>query len=90
MPPYTDEERRAGRNAQGQLIRPTNPALNYVTGASPTLAPYRPPTLNATETRTLNLPTSNVCNIPSTAKAYVVNVTLIPNGGGVNDSDRNT
>lgn len=39
---------------------------------------FGPPSLNATEVRTLNLPQSNVCTIPATAKAYVVNVTLIP------------
>jgi len=39
---------------------------------------FGPPSLTAAESRTLNLPASNVCNIPSTAKAYVVNVTLIP------------
>lgn len=44
---------------------------------------FGPPAINAAETRTLNLPASNVCSIPSTAKAYVVNTTLIPNGGGV-------
>jgi hypothetical protein len=39
---------------------------------------FGPPALIASETRTLNLPVSNVCSIPSTAKAYVVNVTVIP------------
>lgn len=39
---------------------------------------FGPPSINTGETRTLNLPASNVCSIPSTAKAYVVNVTLIP------------
>ncbi len=39
---------------------------------------FGPPSLNATEVRTLNLPQSNVCSIPATAKAYVVNVTVIP------------
>ncbi|MBL8173918.1 MAG: VCBS repeat-containing protein [Bryobacterales bacterium] len=39
---------------------------------------FGPPSLNAAEVRTLNLPQSNVCTIPATAKAYVVNVTLIP------------
>ncbi|MBL8215751.1 MAG: VCBS repeat-containing protein [Bryobacterales bacterium] len=45
---------------------------------------FGPPTLNAAETRTLVMPSSNVCNIPTTAKAYVVNVTVVPAGGGVN------
>ena len=44
---------------------------------------FGPPSLNAAETRTLNLPASNGCNIPSIAKAYVVNTTLIPVTGGV-------
>ncbi|MBI4906163.1 MAG: hypothetical protein HY820_21190 [Acidobacteria bacterium] len=39
---------------------------------------FGPPSLNAAETRTLNLQTSNVCSVPAIAKAYVVNVTLIP------------
>ncbi|MBI4905769.1 MAG: hypothetical protein HY820_19200 [Acidobacteria bacterium] len=39
---------------------------------------FGPPSLTTGETRTLNLPVSNVCNIPSTAKAYVTNVTVIP------------
>jgi hypothetical protein len=41
---------------------------------------FGPPSLPAGTTRTLNLPQSNVCSIPATAKAYVVNVTLIPTG----------
>jgi hypothetical protein len=42
---------------------------------------FGPPALSANETRTLTLPASNVCtNIPATAKAYVLNVTLVPNG----------
>lgn len=44
---------------------------------------FGPPSLTAGSTRTLNLPVSNVCSIPASAKAYVVNVTVIPNGGGV-------
>ena len=39
---------------------------------------FGPPSLEAAETRTLNLPVSNVCSIPPTAKAYALNVTLIP------------
>jgi len=41
---------------------------------------FGPPSLARAETRTMNLPVSNVCSIPATAKAYVVNVTLIPKG----------
>ncbi|MBL8212186.1 MAG: VCBS repeat-containing protein, partial [Bryobacterales bacterium] len=44
---------------------------------------FGPPTLNAAETRTLLLPQSNVCPIPAHAKAYVVNVTIVPAAGGV-------
>jgi len=39
---------------------------------------FGPPFLNANETRTLTLPASNVCQVPTSAKAYVLNVTLIP------------
>ncbi|MBL8214955.1 MAG: lamin tail domain-containing protein, partial [Bryobacterales bacterium] len=39
---------------------------------------FGPPALNAAETRTLTLPASNVCAIPTTARAYVVNVTVLP------------
>ncbi|MBS1826059.1 MAG: VCBS repeat-containing protein [Acidobacteria bacterium] len=39
---------------------------------------FGPPSLQAAETRTMNLPVSTVCAIPATAKAYVVNVTVIP------------
>lgn len=41
---------------------------------------FGPPFLQAGETRTLNLSQSNVCSIPASAKAYVLNVTLIPRG----------
>ncbi|MCC6342569.1 MAG: trypsin-like peptidase domain-containing protein [Bryobacterales bacterium] len=44
---------------------------------------FGPPYLNAGETRTLYPSLSNVCSIPSTAKAYVFNVTLVPRGTGV-------
>lgn len=40
--------------------------------------PFGPPFLAANETRTLQLPASTVCQIPSSAKAYAMNVTLIP------------
>jgi len=42
--------------------------------------PFGPPFLNSSETRTLNLPASSTCPIPATAKAYVLNVTVIPRG----------
>lgn len=41
---------------------------------------FGPPSLNANETRTLTMPASNVCQIPAAARAFVVNVTLIPKG----------
>ncbi|MCS7023257.1 MAG: SBBP repeat-containing protein [Bryobacteraceae bacterium] len=43
--------------------------------------PFGPPFLTAGSTRTLALPQSNVCNIPAIAKAYVLNVTLVPREG---------
>ncbi|MBL8215333.1 MAG: VCBS repeat-containing protein [Bryobacterales bacterium] len=42
--------------------------------------PFGPPSLQAGETRTMSFPQSNVCSIPTAAKAYVVNVTLVPHG----------
>ncbi|MBI4905112.1 MAG: BACON domain-containing protein [Acidobacteria bacterium] len=45
---------------------------------------FGPPYMRANETRTLNLPASSVCPIPAGAKAYLLNVTVIPrNGTGV-------
>ncbi|MBL8174222.1 MAG: BACON domain-containing protein [Bryobacterales bacterium] len=44
---------------------------------------FGPPFFNAAETRTMNLPQSTVCNVPAAAKAYVLNVTVIPRGSGV-------
>jgi subtilisin family serine protease len=41
---------------------------------------FGPPFLRAGESRTLTLASSNVCQIPTTARAYVLNVTLIPRG----------
>lgn len=41
---------------------------------------FGPPFLAANETRTLTLPNSNVCQVPATASAYVLNVTLVPRG----------
>jgi hypothetical protein len=37
------------------------------------------PTLTAGQTRTFNIPASN-CNIPSTAKVYALNMTVVPHG----------
>jgi len=45
--------------------------------------PFGPPFLNTAETRTFVPQLSNVCTVPSTAKAYVLNVTLVPRGTGV-------
>lgn len=39
---------------------------------------FGPPSLSAGETRSIQVPSSGVCSIPSTAKAYFLNVTLIP------------
>lgn len=33
------------------------------------------------ETRTLTLSQSNICQVPGSAKAYVLNITLVPRGG---------
>jgi len=41
---------------------------------------FGPPFLNAGETRTLPMNGSSLCPIPSSAKAYVVNITLVPRG----------
>jgi hypothetical protein len=58
-------------------VMETRPEYNFQnrTGA------FGPPFLNRAETRILNLPQSSVCQIPNSAKAYVLNVTLIPRGG---------
>jgi hypothetical protein len=55
----------------------TRPDYNFEgrTGA------FGPPFLHAGETRTLTVPASNVCPVPQNAKAYVLNVTLVPKGG---------
>jgi hypothetical protein len=45
--------------------------------------PFGPPFLNGGETRTFTPSASNVCNVPASAKSYVLNVTLVPRGGGV-------
>jgi len=45
---------------------------------------FGPPSLSPGETRRLALPLSTACNIPSGAKAYVVNLTLLPKGQGAN------
>jgi len=41
-----------------------------------------PPALVANETRVLRLAASNVCHVPGNARAYVLNVTLIPRAQG--------
>lgn len=41
---------------------------------------FGPPFMSGGTIRTLPLPQSNVCSIPSTAKAFVLNVTLVPRG----------
>lgn len=41
---------------------------------------FGPPFLTRGETRTLPMNGSNVCPIPTSARAYVVNVTLVPRG----------
>lgn len=41
---------------------------------------FGPPYMRAGETRTMTLSASTTCSIPSTAKAYVLNVTLVPRG----------
>lgn len=57
-------------------VMETRPEYNFEgrTGA------FGPPFMSAGTTRTLALPQSNVCSIPATAKAFVVNVTLVPRG----------
>jgi hypothetical protein len=45
--------------------------------------PFGPPFLNAAETRTFAPAASNVCQVPVSARAYVLNVTLVPRGSGV-------
>ncbi|MCC6393904.1 MAG: hypothetical protein IT167_25120 [Bryobacterales bacterium] len=58
-------------------VMETRPVYNFEgrTGA------FGPPFLAAGEVRTMNLPVSTVCQIPATARAYVLNVTLVPRGG---------
>ncbi|MBI4909032.1 MAG: BACON domain-containing protein, partial [Acidobacteria bacterium] len=57
----------------------TRPEYNFQgrTGA------FGPPYLTRTEMRILTVPQSNVCQVPATAKAYVLNVTLVPRATGV-------
>lgn len=57
----------------------TRPEYNFQGRAFP----FGPPALDAAETRTFSPQASNVCTVPGTAKAYVLNVTLIPRNGGV-------
>jgi len=42
---------------------------------------FGPPFVKSGETRTLTPANSNVCQIPTNARAYVLNVTVIPRGG---------
>src|SRR5262249_35498698 len=42
---------------------------------------FGPPYMRSNETRSLSLPASTVCQVPSVAKAYLLNVTLIPRAG---------
>ncbi|MFN7939240.1 MAG: hypothetical protein U0R19_38300 [Bryobacteraceae bacterium] len=46
---------------------------------------FGPPYLNAGQSRELVLPQSPTCVVPANAKAYVLNVTVIPRPGGVVD-----
>ncbi|MFN7934141.1 MAG: hypothetical protein U0R19_12495 [Bryobacteraceae bacterium] len=55
----------------------TRPEYNYQ-GRTGT---FGPPFLQPGETRTLIPSQSNVCTVPADAKAYVLNVTLVPRGG---------
>lgn len=41
---------------------------------------FGPPFVAGGEIRTMNFPQSNVCSIPASAKAFVLNVTLVPHG----------
>lgn len=41
---------------------------------------FGPPYLRAGETRTLTMANSTVCQVPTEARAYVLNVTLVPRG----------
>ncbi|MBL8229255.1 MAG: hypothetical protein JNL98_12285 [Bryobacterales bacterium] len=58
-------------------VMETRPEYNFEgrTGA------FGPPYIRSGETRTLAMAQSNVCRLPATAKAYVVNITLVPRGG---------
>lgn len=58
-------------------VMETRPEYNFEgrTGA------FGPPFLQAAETRTLTMANSNICQIPASAKAYVLNATLVPRGG---------
>jgi hypothetical protein len=57
----------------------TRPEYNFQGRAFP----FGPPFLNGGETRTFSPQASSVCSVPATAKAFVLNVTLIPRNGGV-------
>jgi hypothetical protein len=47
--------------------------------------PFGPPSLTQAETRTLNPRLSTLCPVPPTAKAYALNVTLVPRNGAAAD-----
>lgn len=57
-------------------IMETRPLYNF----EGRTGPFAPPYMKAGETRTLPLLNSNVCQIPSDAEAYVLNVTAVPHG----------
>lgn len=60
-------------------VMETRPEYNFQgrTGA------FGPPFLARDEIRTLSLPQSNVCQIPTAARTFVLNVTVVPRGAGV-------
>ncbi|MBL8217079.1 MAG: hypothetical protein JNK87_40540 [Bryobacterales bacterium] len=45
------------------------------------MPPFGPPFFNRNEVRTFNPQLSTVCQVPSSAKAYVLNVTVVPRSG---------
>jgi hypothetical protein len=57
-------------------ILETRPEYNY----QGRIGPFGPPFFTAKETRVVPLPQSTVCRIPTSAKAYVLNATLVPRG----------
>jgi hypothetical protein len=59
-------------------IMETRPEYNY----QGRTGDFGPPTMLSYEKRTLTLQASNVCQLPASARAVVVNITLIPHAGG--------